>query len=121
MQRCNFHFLKINEIKKKIVEVRIIKGPEGRLVNLKSKIPRKAESAPKNMLKKLYWNKFLLKFLEVEAGMATSAAVKRPPTIFTPKATKIAMEKRYKRLYFLTSIFSAFAKSSEMLIKSIFE
>ena len=92
--RSSFYFLKNKEIKKKSAEMIIIKGPAGSERIFESKIPKKAEKAPKKVLKKLYWNKFRLKFLEVEAGMATKAAVKSPPTIFTPKATVIPTIKR---------------------------
>ena len=54
----------------------MINGPAGKLVNLKIKIPKKGDAAPKNVAKKVYWDKFLLRFLAAAAGIATRAAVK---------------------------------------------
>ena len=88
------YLLKIKEIKKKRVEKRIINGPAGRLVILKSKLPKKQLKIPRTMLPKEYSFKFLLKFLAVAAGMITKAPTKREPTIFTPKATIAAIESK---------------------------
>jgi len=41
---------------------------------------------------KAYWDRLRLRFLALDAGIATKAAVRRPPTFFTPKATMIAIE-----------------------------
>jgi len=42
------YLLKIKEIKKKRVEERIIKGPAGSPVSLKSKLPKRQLKMPKN-------------------------------------------------------------------------
>ena len=89
-----FYLLRIKEIKKKSVEVRIIKGPAGSPVSLKRKVPKKQLKMPRTTLPKEYSFKFLLRFLDVAAGMITSAPTKREPTIFTPKATIAAIESK---------------------------
>ncbi len=82
---------KTTEIKKNKVAKITINGPAGKPVILKNKIPKKALRAPNNKPKRENWNKFLLKFRDVAAGIATKAAVKSPPTIFAPKATIMAI------------------------------
>ena len=52
--RFSFYLLKNKEIKKKSAEMIIIKGPAGSERSFESKIPKKAEKAPKKVLKKLY-------------------------------------------------------------------
>ena len=99
----------------------MIKGPAGNPVSLKKRMPKKEDIIPITIAPKAYWAKFRLRFLAVEAGIATKAAVKRPPTIFTPKATIIAMEPKKIRLYFLMFIASDWANSSEILIRTILE
>ena len=47
-----FYLLRIKEIKKKKVEVRIIKGPAGSPVSLKSKLPKRQLKMPKTTLPK---------------------------------------------------------------------
>jgi len=74
------------------VLAKMIKGPAGNPVSLETRIPKKEDIIPITMAPKAYWAKFRLTFLAAEAGIATKAAVKRPPTIFTPKATMIAMQ-----------------------------
>ena len=86
------NFLIIKEIKnRKLLDI-IINGPAAILVILNKTIPKKHDKAPIIRDIKEYWNKFLLKFLLVQAGMATSAAVINPPTILTPNATIRAMQ-----------------------------
>jgi len=54
-KRCSsvfFYLLKIREIKKKRVEKRIIKGPAGRWVTLKSKLPKRQLKMPRTTLPK---------------------------------------------------------------------
>ena len=89
-----FYLLRIKEIKKKRVEVRIIKGPAGSPVSLKSKLPKRQLKMPKTALPREYSFKFLLRFLAVAAGMITKAPTKREPTIFTPRATIAAIESK---------------------------
>jgi hypothetical protein len=72
----------------------MIKGPAGSPVILKSAIPKAEDTEPTIIAPKAYWDKFRLRFREAAAGMATNAAVKRPPTIFTPNATIIAIKTR---------------------------
>ena len=88
------YLLKIKEIKKNKVEKRIIKGPAGKPVVLKSKMPKKQLKMPKAALPKKYPFKLLLRFLAVAAGMITNAPTKREPTIFIPKATNTAIESK---------------------------
>jgi len=88
------YLLKIKEIKKKRVEERIIKGPAGSPVSLKSKLPKRQLKMPKTALPKEYSFKFLLRFLAVAAGMITKAPTKREPTIFTPRSTIAAIESK---------------------------
>ena len=75
------HFLKIKEIKNINVLVRIINGPEGRPVNLKSKTPTQEATTPTKVEIKLYCVKFWLKFRAEAGGIDTNAAVNKPPTI----------------------------------------
>ena len=82
----------MSEIKKIKVLAKMIKGPAGNPVSLKVKIPKEEDSPPMIIAPKAYWAKVRLRFLAAEAGIATKAAVKRPPTILTPKATMIAIE-----------------------------
>src|SRR4030042_80892 len=88
----------MSEIKKIKLLAKTIKGPAGNPVSLKVKIPKKEDSPPMIIAPKAYWDKFRLRFLAVEAGIATKAAVKRPPTIFTPKATMAATQPKRQPL-----------------------
>ena len=86
--------MKKSERAKKIVLQIIIRGPVGRLVRCDSNTPIKHESDPIIRLRFIYCFKFLLIFLLVQAGIATKAAVIRPPTILTPRATTSAIQQR---------------------------
>ena len=72
----------------------MVRGPAGRLVNWNRRMPIIGDRKPKRHPRMEYSTKFLLKFLLVAAGIATSAAVSKPPTTFTPRATIIAMLRR---------------------------
>jgi len=82
------------EIKNRKALETIINGPAGNMVSWERKIPTAELKMPKVKAKNLYWTRFLAKFLDVTAGIATIAAVKSPPTTFTPKATIKAINKR---------------------------
>jgi len=71
-----------------------IKGPAGKFVVLKRKIPKMAAKIPKNEDKILKVFKFLEKFLAEATGKAVRPATKSPPTNFTPKATIAEIERR---------------------------
>jgi hypothetical protein len=58
------------------------------------RIPAAELRMPKLKDKYLYWARFLAKFLDAVAGIATMAAVRSPPTTFTPKAAIKAISKR---------------------------
>jgi hypothetical protein len=70
----------------------MIRGPAGKSVSSKIKIPKEADVIPTIVAPKAYWNTFRLRFLALQDGIATKAAVKRPPTIFTPSATITAIK-----------------------------
>jgi hypothetical protein len=74
--------------------VNMIKGPAGNPEKPESTIPSEEDIAPRAIAPKAYWNIFPLKFLALHAGIAVKAAVKRPPTTFTLKATMTAIESR---------------------------
>ena len=95
-----------------MVLVKITKGPTGKAVILNIKIPTITAITPKNGAKNEYCFILWLKFRLAQTGIANKAAVNNPPTNLTAKDTIIAIQKRYKKLYFLTFIPSAFAKSS---------
>lgn len=86
------YLLNIREIKNKINEVRIIKGPIGKFVILNNKKPETEHNIPKIRDRLEYWVKFLLKFLDAAAGIAINPAVKRIPTNFTSIAVTKATE-----------------------------
>lgn len=63
-------------------------------MSLNNKIPRTPEIIPIIKAPKEYWERVLPKLFEAEAGITNIATVKRPPTIFTSKATIKAIEAR---------------------------
>ena len=71
---------------------KIIRGPAGKPVSSKIEIPKEEDIIPIIVAAKAYWNRFRLRFLALQAGIAAKAAVKRPPTIFTPNATITAIK-----------------------------
>lgn len=79
---------------KKVELESIMSGPAEKPVKWDKNTPIAQEVAPIARLKKVYWYKFLLRFLLVAAGIATNAAVINPPTILTPIATTTAMHER---------------------------
>ena len=88
------YLLKIAEIKKIKAFTNMRRGPAGKPEDSEIIIPSEEDVTPMTVAPKAYWNIFLLKFLALHAGIAASAAVKRPPTTFTLNATITAIESR---------------------------